>query len=120
MPLHLIQEDERFEYKGEGFTIYYRRIPGSKRAEILKKHTRRQGAVDIGDATLEMMKWCIRGWDGVNMAGEPVEFKTGLVERIPDDILGEIAERAGANAEGEGADIKNSSPTSGNSTTTKE
>jgi hypothetical protein len=118
MPLNLIADDESLTYKGDDFEIYYRRIPGRKRAEILKKNTGRFGAIDTGAASLAMMHYCITGWHGVHIRGEFVDFSKDLIEYIPDEILGEIAERAGANAPSDGADIKNSSTTSGSNPTT--
>jgi hypothetical protein len=94
--LNLIRTDERLTYEGAGFKVFFRRLPQTIRGEILRKHTSR-GVPDIGAATLEMLRYCVVGWEGVADGGKEIPFAPELVERMPDEVLTDILERANRN-----------------------
>lgn len=92
MAVKIIKETERNSVVIEGSTFYYRRISVSKSMEINKRHTRR-GVVDYAAAGLDVVKYCLLGWDEVlDENDEPIEYDPALVDMIPDNIIGELSE----------------------------
>jgi len=90
MAIKLIRESERntFEYMGSKF--YYRRISVSKSMMINKKHNRR-GIVDTVAAGLDILEWCLLGWDEVlDENDQPIPFETSLVKDLPDEVVSEL------------------------------
>jgi len=90
MAVRIISDSERnvMEYSGSKF--YYRRISISKSMEINRNHTKR-GLTDHIAAGLEMVEWCLLGWDNVeDENGNSVEFNKGLIRSLPDEIINEL------------------------------
>jgi len=123
--LRIIREDESLTYKGDGFEIYYRRIPNKRRGNILEKHKKRgQAEANLNSATQEMMEYCILGWKGfyyLNQNKERVDlpFDSGIIGAIPDEVLADVVELCGANADQGQVEAKNSLTTSASSTITE-
>ena len=124
MGLRLINADERLTFEGDGFKIFYRRIPNARRGRIMEKNTKRGGEVNFNRATIEMLEYSVTGWDGFytqNGSGErqDVAFDPGKIEFIPDEVQAELMELIGANADRGDVEAKNSPTSSDSSTTTK-
>lgn len=121
--LRIIRDDERLKYVGDEYTIFYRRITNSRRGRIMEKHRKRGKDPDLSKATTEMMEFCVTGWKGfyyVNADGARVDlpYDPTLVEAIPDEVLAELVDLCGANADAGQVEAKNSPTTSASSTTT--
>jgi len=99
MTVKLISDDERLVLHSHGAKFYYRRIRPVERQNIIKKHTKR-GEVDWGAASMEMLRLCVKGWEGVGDENGEIPYRPELLEDLPEEILVEIMEATGA-AEGE-------------------
>jgi len=95
MPIQIIDNDEKLTYEIEGSKIFYRRITTLKRGVIVKRHTKR-GKADWNAITEEMLRYIITGWKNVQKSGEEITFDPDLITAIPEDVLTEILELAGA------------------------
>ena len=123
MGLRLISDDERLVYEGDGFEIFYRRIPSGTRGRIINKHTKRGGETNWAKATEEMLEHCITGWAGVYTTDadgirtdEP--FSSDKIRMIPDDVQIKLVDLVGANADAEDVEAGNLSTISSSSTIT--
>ena len=85
MPIKLIADKEEFSYTFGDATIYYRRVPGHVRANILQKNKKR-GETDFMGYALDVLKYAITGWEGVEGETGPVAFKPDLVPYLPDSV----------------------------------
>ena len=95
MPIQIIEKDEKLTYEIEGSKISYRRITTLKRGAIVKRHTKR-GKADWNAITEEILRYIITGWENVEKAGLEIPFDPDLITAIPEDVLTEILELAGA------------------------
>jgi hypothetical protein len=95
--VELVTETERLAYTSGASTFYYRRLTMPVRNRLMHKATKR-GNTDWGEFQALAMKWCLLGWDGVNMAGAPVPFEADLIGAIPQDVIGELQDLTGAKA----------------------
>ena len=123
MGLRLIDKNERLTFHGDGFKVYYRRIPNATRGRIVERHTKRGGNVDANAAGIEFLEYSILGWEGFytqNGDGEKVEVPYGLehVAAIPDDEQNRLMDLIGINADREEVEGKNSPTTSASKKTT--
>jgi hypothetical protein len=98
--LRLITGDERLTYEGDGFKIFYRRIPTSKRGRIVEKNTKQGRETNWYQATVEMLEYCIIGWDGlfrvIDGKEEPTPYDPAYIGDIPEEVTTELAEKMGA------------------------
>jgi len=99
MAVKLIKDDERLVLYSHGAKFFYRRIRPVERQNIIRKHTKR-GDVDWGAASMEMLRLCVKGWEGVGNEDGEIPFSPELLNDLPEEILIEIMEATGA-AEGE-------------------
>ena len=113
--IRIVKETERLVFEGDGFKIFYRRMPAPIRADIIRRNTpRRGGDPDYAKASISMLRYCILGWEGVydfNESGEreEVEFSKDLIGMLPDSVQADLIDLfGGTNPEME-SDIKNSS-----------
>lgn len=118
--LRIIREDERLTYDGDGFKIFYRRIPNFRRGAIQEKYRKRGGEINISRATDEMLEYCVTGWSGFfydNEEGRRIDvaYDPKIVRAIPDDVLVEIVDLCGANADSGVVEAKNLPTTSDSS-----
>lgn len=124
MGLRLIKTDEKLTYDGEGFKIFYRRLPNHVRAAIVKRFTKR-GIVDFYGASVAQLEHCITGWEGVfeeDSEGHrtDISFDSEKIRYIPDDVQADLLELIGAAVETLDRDAENLETTSDNSTKTKD
>lgn len=121
--LRIIKDDERLVFEGDEYKIFYRRITNSRRGRILEKHRKRGKDPDLSKATDEMMEWCVTGWTGFyyideNQQRVDVPFDPTLVKAIPDEVLAELVDLCGANADAGQVEAGNLPSTSSSSTRT--
>lgn len=95
MPIQIIENDEELTYEIEDSKIFYRRISTLKRGGIVKRHTKR-GKPDWNAITEEILNYIITGWENVEKSGRGILFDPELITAIPEDVLTEILELAGA------------------------
>lgn len=121
MGLRLIDEEELLTYEGPGFKIFYRRLPNKLRAQIVDRHTKRGGTTNFTQASIDYLKYCVKGWEGVYIekkgVREDIAFEPSKVELLPDLVQADLVDLIGANADEEAEDLGNSESTSGNSET---
>ena len=124
MGLRLIKTDERLVHNGEGFKMFYRRLPNHVRAGIVKRYTKR-GIVDFYGASVAQLEYCVTGWEGVyeeNADGTRVNipFDQEKIRYIPDDVQADLLELIGAAVETLDKDAENLEVTSDNNSKTRE
>jgi hypothetical protein len=124
MGLRLIKTDEKLVYDGEGFKIYYRRLPNHVRAGIVKRHTKR-GIVDFYGASVAQLEYCVTGWENVyeeeaDGKRKDIGFDQEKIRYIPDDVQADLLELIGAAVETLDKDAENLEATSDNNTKTGE
>ena len=95
MPIQIIEKNEKLTYEIEYSKIFYRRITTLKRGAIVKRHTKR-GKPDWSAITEEILQYIITGWERVEKSGEEIAFDPDLITAIPEDVLTDILELAGA------------------------
>lgn len=95
MPIQIITADEELTYEIESSKISYRRITTRKRAAIVKKHTKR-GKTDWYAVTEDILHHVITGWETVEDSGHEIAFDHDLIMALPEDVLSDILELAGA------------------------
>lgn len=120
--LRLVNKDEKLTFVGDGFKIFYRRMPNSQIARIRERHTKR-GDTNHQAVANDVLEWCVMGWSGVwdkNGDGKLVEipFDSDKVGMIPDVVAAKIVDLVGDNADLEGVEAKNSKSSSGSKTKT--
>lgn len=99
MALHLVTDTERLTYAGDGFEIYYRRIPPSIAQRIIGQHTNKKSERTNWAAVADdMLTYAVLGWTNVLSGGEPVEYSPDLLSAIPGKIAAELVESASDNA----------------------
>ena len=101
--LKLVQEEERFVYKGDGYEIFYRRVPSTIRDSYIKKHTpRRGGDPDWTIIGKLMLEYALVDWSGIfeETDGQrtDIPFDREKVRFIPEDVRTDIIEKLGADA----------------------
>lgn len=116
MALRLIDEEERLVYdEGEGWRLFYRRIPESIYNAIVRKCTNAKQVTNWAAAGRELFNYAARDWEGVeDENGTAVAFSLELAERLPAKVRGKIVELAADTGEGMEAGLKNSPTTPGN------
>ena len=124
MGLRLIDEDEALTHEGDGFKIFYRRLPNKRRANIVDACTNRAGTTNFTKASTQMLEYSVQGWEGVyvfeNGKRKDIPFEKSKIDLIPDAVQAEMVELIGENADREDENLGNSPSTSGNSSTTKD
>lgn len=124
MGLRLITEEELLTFDGPGFKVHYRRLPNKRRAQIIDRNTKRGGVTNFTQATIEMLEYSVKGWEGVYERGEDgkrkdIPFEPSKISMIPDLVQSDLVEVIGENADREGDDLGNLPNTSGNKETTE-
>jgi hypothetical protein len=115
--LKLVQEAERFVYEGDGFKIFYRRVPATIRDGFIRSNTpRRGGDPDWSSIGKLMLNYAIIGWEGVyeeSADGQRVDvpFSADKTPFLPENVRVELVERLGEDAAKLEREIKNSSTT---------
>lgn len=116
--LVLVNEEERFVHKGDGYTIIYRRIEPTRRHVMVERHTV-QGNTKLSLAHNAILEYCICGWTGVeDVNGQPVPYDPSLVQQIPDEVQAVILDLVQKNISKEDRELGNSGTTSGSNTET--
>lgn len=124
--LRIIETFERFTHRGDGFKIYYRRLPNPTRGKIIERHTKRgSDRVNLALATTEMLEYCILGWDGVYTINEAQErrdipFSTDKVASLPDEVQADLIDLVGCNIDAGEVEAGNSRSTSGSNPITED
>jgi hypothetical protein len=104
--VRIIAPDETFELKVGDSKFFYRRLRAAEKNNIILKHTKR-GEIDKTAATMEILKMCLKGWEGVKDSnGNDVKFTVDLIEALPETVLIQL-ELAAISAYGEEASPKN-------------
>jgi hypothetical protein len=96
-PVFLITDKERLSFTFEESTFWYRRLPPSKRHELLTTHAQR-GTFDmqgVAGLQLAIATYCIRGWENVLDAQmQPVPFLEEIIPYLPWAVIQRIDELA--------------------------
>jgi len=96
-PVFLITDKERLSFLVDDARFYYRRLPPSKRHELLTVHASR-GVFDLqGVAGLQLAiaTYCIRGWENVlDATMQPVPFLEEVIPYLPWAVIQRIDELA--------------------------
>jgi hypothetical protein len=89
-PVFLITEKERLSFTFAESTFWYRRLPPSKRHELLTMHAQR-GTFDLQSVAglqLAIATYCIRGWENVLDANmQPVPFLEEVIPYLPWEVI---------------------------------
>lgn len=120
MAIKLIGKDEK-ELCAEidGTEFFYKRLHGSKRKYLIKKHTKR-GNVDWMGVIYDGIRECVTRTNNLEDAdGKTVQWEPDYAEGLPDNAVEELGDLIGANKESGADAAKNLPNTSGSSTTTK-
>jgi len=92
-PVFLITEKERLSFTFEESTFWYRRLPPSKRHELLTTYAQR-GTFDmqgVAGLQLAIATYCIRGWENVLDAQlQPVPFLEEIIPYLPWAVIQRI------------------------------
>lgn len=99
MPIILIEDDEEFPLAIDDSTLWYRRIPSGKRAEIIQKHTL-FGELNNMAAQVEMAEYALTRWDNVrDRNGKNIPYKLEYVAAgLPTSVLMRIMEKVNESA----------------------
>lgn len=90
MPIMIVSETEKLSLALGDSTLYYRRVPALKRAELVQKFTT-FGLVDEPGWQLAMVEYALTGWDNVQtLDGAPVPFEARLVGTLPPPVIGQL------------------------------
>lgn len=96
-PVFLITDRERLSFTVDDSTFYYRRLPPSKRHELLTTHAQR-GVFDaqaLAALQLAIASYCIRGWENVVDASmQPVPFLEEIIPCLPWAVIQKMDELA--------------------------
>ena len=114
MPILLISDSERLSLELGDSTLYYRRVPALKRAELLAKHTT-FGIVDEPAWQLAMVTYALTGWANVQtLDGVAVPFEARLVGTLPPPVIGALMAKVQETSPAPETILKNSpEPSSG-------
>lgn len=89
-PVQIITPEENLVLEIGESKFFYRRIRAAEKNNIILKYTDR-GKIDQVAATMEILKSCVRGWQGVrNGDGSEVEFTVDLIEALPESVLWQL------------------------------
>ena len=121
----LVKESERLVYEGDGFKIFYRRVPSHVRGEIVRRCSpRRGGDPDWAKVSNQFLAYAILDWQGVNEEEEgkmiPAIYDSSKVGYLPDEIQVDLMEKLGANIDKLESDSKNSEAMPASKTKTKD
>jgi hypothetical protein len=96
-PVFLITDRERLSFTVDEATFYYRRLPPSKRHELLVTHSQRglYDAQTLAALQLAIATYCLRGWDNVLDANlQPVPFLEEIIPCLPWSVIQRMDELA--------------------------
>lgn len=96
-PVFLITERERLSFQIDESTFYYRRLPPSKRHELLTTHASRGlfDAQGLAALQLAIATYCIRGWENVlDATMQPVPFLEEIIPSLPWAVIQKMDELA--------------------------
>jgi len=116
--IKLVKESERLVLDGDGFKIFYRRVPSPVRGDITRRATpRRGGDPDWTKVSRQMLTYAILDWEGVfDDDNQAVPYSPELAENLPEEIQVELLEKVGQNIDRVQAESKNSGTTSDSNT----
>ena len=90
MPIFIVRDKERFAFRisdDDPSVIYYRRIPPTKRAELVAKHTM-MGEVNNLACQVEMCEYCVVGWEQLyDYEGNEITFSSEEIKGLPTEII---------------------------------
>lgn len=90
MPIIMITSKERLEFRLEPddeSVIFYRRLPPTKRAEFVQKHTT-FGEINNLACQLEMCQYCILGWEHLYDVDEnEIPYTLAAVNDLPTPVI---------------------------------
>lgn len=90
MAVRIISETERNVFEYDGSKFFYRRISVTQSLAINKRHTKR-GIIDHTAAGLEIVQWCLLGWENVeDEQGQEIPYSAELVRCLPDELVNEL------------------------------
>jgi len=90
VPIVIVSESERLSLPLGDSTLYYRRVPALKRAELIQKHTT-FGLVNEPAWQLDMVRYALTGWDNVQtLDGVAVPFEPRLIDTLPPQVIGQL------------------------------
>jgi hypothetical protein len=93
----LISPNETLRFLVDDTTIIYRRLPPSKRRDLLAEQSVR-GTFDaraVLGLELSIAQYCIRGWENLlDAEGKPVPFLEEVIQYLPLTIIQRVGELA--------------------------
>ena len=93
----LISPTEKLSFTVDETTIIYRRLPPSKRRDLLAEHSVRGtfDAMSVLGLELAIAQYCIRGWEHLlDAEGKPVPFLEEVIPYLPLTIIQRVGELA--------------------------
>lgn len=93
----LISPNEKLSFMVEDTTIVYRRLPPSKRRDLLVEHSVRGtfDAMSVLGLELSIAQYCIRGWDNLlDAEGKQVPFLEDVIQYLPLTIIQRVGDLA--------------------------
>jgi hypothetical protein len=108
VPIVLVTDTEKLSLPLGDSTLYYRRVPALKRAELVQKFTT-FGLVDEPGWQLAMVEYALTGWDNVTtLDGVAVPFEARLVGTLPPPVIGQLMAKIQETSPSPEAIVKNS------------
>jgi len=96
MPIIMISSKEKLAFRmsdDDESVIYYRRLPPTKRAELVQKHTA-FGDINNLACQVDMCKYCIRGWEHLYDADEQeIPYTEEAIEDLPTPVILRLMEK---------------------------
>lgn len=96
MPIIIITGKERLAFKiadDDETTIWYRRLPPTKRSELVQKHTV-MGEINNLACQIDMVQYCVLGWEGMlDSEGNDVPYTKESIENLPTPIILRLMDR---------------------------
>ena len=93
----LISPNEKLSFMVDETTIVYRRLPPSKRRDLLAEHSVRGtfDAMSVLGLELAIAQYCIRGWEHLlDAEGKQVPFLEEVIQYLPLTIIQRVGELA--------------------------
>jgi hypothetical protein len=93
----LISPTEKLSFMVQDTTIFYRRLPPSKRRDLLAEHSVRGtfDATSVIGLELAVAQYCIRGWENLlDAEGKQVPFLEEVISYLPVSIIQRVGDLA--------------------------
>jgi len=95
MPIELVRKEEKFEYKLNESTVFYRRISTPRQNAIITANSKK-GNPNWEKIQERFLDFVVLGWDNVTVEGTPIPYSKELAHDLPGDVCDDLLRLAGA------------------------